>query len=271
MEGDQDRIDQVGDLISAHPEITHNYLRTAAYNIWFTAIAPTHDDLAQLRDDIAAETGYEVINLPVESLYKIRVDFGKHGKRDASSPSDEAPAAPATTAPAAPKASAVKPFDVHDPFDIALVHWAQVDAVGEYPFEDGAKQIAAETGDDSVDEARVLQRLNELKACGVIRRFGAFVHHRKLGYTFNGMAAWNAPTDRIDKLGKRFAALPYVSHCYRRTSAPSWPYNLYAMVHATTQAELDGYIDEMKQLAGLEPCVLVSTKEFKKSLPVYFA
>lgn len=159
---------------------------------------------------------------------------------------------------------------MNDPFDIALVHWAQADVPGEYPFQDGAAQIAAETGDYSVDEARVLQRLRELKACHVIRRFGAFVHHRKLGYTFNGMAVWNVPDDRIDELGTQFAALPYVSHCYRRTTAPSWPYNLYAMVHATTQAELDGYIDEMKQFAGLEPRVLVSTKEFKKALPVYF-
>ena len=116
----------------------------------------------------------------------------------------------------------------------------------------------------------MLQRLSEWKSQGLVRRFGAFVRHQKLGYTFNGMTVWNVPGEQSDEIGRTFAALPYVSHCYARRPAATWPYNLYAMVHATTQEELDAYVDEMKRLANLDARVLVSTKEFKKALPVYF-
>ena len=35
--------------------------------------------------------------------------------------------------------------------------------------------------------------------------------------------------------------------------------------------KLDGYVEEMRRMTGLEPRVLVSTKEYKKVLPTYFA
>lgn len=258
--GDQENIDRIGALIGAHPEITHNYQREAEYNIWFTAIAPSDDDLARLIGDIAAETGCEVLNLPVTALYKIRVDFGKHRAGAGREPKPVAK----------PELPAGRPFDARDPFDVALVRWAQADAPGERPFQDAAAFVAAETEDPSVDEQQVIQRLRELMANGTMRRFGAFVRHRKLGYAFNGMTVWNAPADQVDSLGRAFAALPYVSHCYARRPAMTWPYNLYAMVHAKTQDELDRYVGEMCRLAGLAPRVLVSTKEFKKSLPTFF-
>ena len=254
--GDRERIDQIGKLVSAHPEVTHNYLREAEYSIWFTAIAPSRGELARLADEVAAETGCEVLDLPVTSLYKIRVDFGKHDAQETQEPE--------------PAEDAGKPFDANDPFDVALVRWAQADASGERPFRDGATLIAAETGDASVDEERVLRRLRELKADGTIRRFGAFVRHRKLGYAFNGMTVWNVPDEQSAEIGASFAALPFVSHCYSRRPAERWPYNLYAMVHAKTQEELDGYVDEMRRITRLEPRVLVSSKEYKKVLPTYF-
>ena len=68
VEGDQERIDQVGELINAHPEVTHNYQRDAAYNIWFTAIASSQTDLERLAGEVASESGCEVLDLPVTSL-----------------------------------------------------------------------------------------------------------------------------------------------------------------------------------------------------------
>ena len=259
-----DQIDRIADLVSAHPEVTHNYLREAEYNVWFTAIAPSHAHLEQLVDEVRAETGREVLNLPVTALYKIRVDFGSHGRRQGGASHDAARA----RSHAGPAAGA--PFDAADPFDVALIRWAQADVVAERPFREAAAFVAAQTGDPTVDELRVLDRLREWRESGVIRRFGAFVRHRKLGYAFNGMTVWNASDDRAAKLGASFAALTYVSHCYSRPPAPTWPYNLYAMVHAKSQDELDGYVAEMESISGLQARVLLSTKEYKKSLPVFF-
>ena len=255
--GGQDRIDRVGELVSEHPEITHNYQRDAAYNVWFTAIAPSRADLDRLASDIEAETGCEVLDLPVTTLFKIRVDFGEHGEGNVKA------------ADADPIADG-KPFDADDPFDVSLVRWVQADVAGEHPFRDGAAFIAAETGDATVDEARVLKRLRELKANGTVRRFGAFVRHRKLGYAFNGMTIWDVPAEQTAEIGASLAALPFVTHCYARKPAASWPYNLYAMIHAKTQEGLDAYVDEMKKVTGFSPLVLVSSKEFKKVLPTYF-
>ena len=276
--GPTEEVDRVAALVNAHPEVTHNYLRDAELNVWFTAIAPSSAHLEQLVRDVAAETGYEVMNLPVLSLYKIRVDFGRSGKRSArteTSPLTERETpqwsvtigdTPRRTVADVPTA----PFDASDPFDVALMRWAQADVVDERPFQRAAELIAAETGDATVTEQRVLERLRAWKADGTIRRFGAFVHHRKLGYAFNGMTVWQVPEGRIDEVGRAFAALPYVSHCYERPAFPAWPYNLYAMVHAKTQEELDAYVAEMRTLLGVEPRVLVSTKEYKKALPVFF-
>lgn len=252
VHGTQEEIDRVANIVSTHPEVTHNYQRDAEFNVWFTSIAQSRTHLDQLAADIAAETGYEVMDLPVTSLYKIRVDFSKRQDvRDGAS------------------VPAGKPFDADNPFDLALIRWIQQDAVGEHPFEDAASFVAGQTGEQT-DEASVIRRLNEWKASGLVRRYGAFVRHQKLGYAFNGMTVWNVSDSREAELGRAFADLSFVSHCYSRLRSESWPYNLYAMVHAKTQDELDGYVEQMKAIAGQEPRVLVSSKEFKKTLPVYF-
>ena len=252
--GDQEEIDRAADIVSSHHEVTHNYQRDAEYNVWFTAIAPSKQHLEDLVEAVAAETGCDdIINLPVTALYKIRVDFGK--KSGAHKPASD------------PKGA---PFSSEDPFDVALVRWAQADIASEYPFEEAAARIAAETGDDTVDEARVIRRLEEWKSQGVVRRFGAFVRHQQLGYSYNGMTVWNVAADDVREIGEALAELPFVSHCYKRRGHEKWPYNLYAMVHAKTQEELDELVAQMKERCGSEPRVLVSSKEFKKTLPVFF-
>ena len=292
--GSQQDVDRAADLVSAHPHVTHNYQRDAEFNVWFTAIAPSYAHLDQLVDEVSAETGCEVLNLPVTKLYKIKVDFGaaRRSRREGAdvapanaraaacgAPLDAAPAdssaaacgAPFDAGPSESSAAACgPPFDAANPFDRALVHWASRDVTGVNPFADAAAFVAGEIGDSSVGEEDIIQRLREWKAAGTIRRFGAFVHHRKLGYSFNGMTVWDAPEDEADDLGRAFAALPFVSHCYKRVWYDMWPYNLYAMVHAKSQEELDGYVAQMREMSGLDARVILSTKEFKKSLPVYF-
>jgi hypothetical protein len=56
--------------------VTHNYRRDHEYNIWFTLIAPTEEDLRRTIKEIAAETEVgEILSLPAERIFKIRVDF----------------------------------------------------------------------------------------------------------------------------------------------------------------------------------------------------
>lgn len=281
VSGDQGAVDRAAELISVHPEVTHNYLRPAEFNIWFTAIAESEERLGRLVEEVAEETGCDdILNLPVTSLFKIRVDFSKHGQErqlkpvghahphmnpDGSYPPELVQRAQQVHRRAFGKTS----FDATDPFDVSLVRWASQDARGEHPFKDAARFVAAEIGGE-VDEERIIARLEQWKSEGLVRRFGAFVRHQNLGYAFNGMTVWNVPDDQICEIGHLFARLPFVSHCYCRPYFEKWPYNLYTMVHAKTQDELDRYIAQMQEETGLTPRVLVSTKEYKKTLPSYF-
>ena len=115
----------------------------------------------------------------------------------------------------------------------------------------------------------VMARMTAMQEHGIIRRIGAVPNHYKLGYRFNGMTVWNVPDDIIDELGEKVGQLDFVSHCYRRPRhLPEWPYNLFAMVHGKSQADVDRQI---RQIAGLlgeynQGCeVLYSTKILKKT------
>ena len=99
---------------------------------------------------------------------------------------------------------------------------------------------------------------------GVYRRFGALANHRLAGFTANALVVWK--TEEADALGERFAAFPFVSHCYRRKAAENWPYSLYTMVHARSEAELEAKIRTLREAAADAECLTLKTvREYKKT------
>ena len=115
----------------------------------------------------------------------------------------------------------------------------------------------------------VLARLEHLLASGVIRRIGAVPNHYALGYRANGMSVWDVDDEQVSALGRKVGALPAVSHCYRRPRHPPvWPYNLFAMVHARSRAEVDREVAAIADMLG-SACraheVLYSTAILKKT------
>lgn len=61
--------------VNSKKGVTHNYLRNHTYNVWFTLIGPSWENVCETLADITAKTGIEILNLPATKLYKIRVDF----------------------------------------------------------------------------------------------------------------------------------------------------------------------------------------------------
>ncbi|UCG14956.1 MAG: Lrp/AsnC family transcriptional regulator [Deltaproteobacteria bacterium] len=62
--------------VNSYPGVTHNYRREHNYNVWFTLIAPSEQDIDRILDGISEVTGVsEIISLPAERLFKIQVDF----------------------------------------------------------------------------------------------------------------------------------------------------------------------------------------------------
>ncbi len=80
----EDRLAAFTEAVNALPGVTHNYLRDHAYNVWFTLIAPSEQALGETLDHLSAETGQEIMSLPAQKVYKLKVDFpmekGLNGK-----------------------------------------------------------------------------------------------------------------------------------------------------------------------------------------------
>ncbi len=71
----EEKMEQFCAAVNALPGATHNYLRRHAYNIWFTLIGPSWEDVCRTLEALEAESGIKILNLPATKLYKIRVDF----------------------------------------------------------------------------------------------------------------------------------------------------------------------------------------------------
>ena len=72
----EDRLERFVELVNRIPGVTHNYLRNHGYNVWFTFIAEDMDHIDRCLKRIARETGIgEILNLPAQKMFKIKVDF----------------------------------------------------------------------------------------------------------------------------------------------------------------------------------------------------
>ncbi len=126
--------------------------------------------------------------------------------------------------------------------------------------------IASELG---LQAAEVMQRIDHMLDSGVIRRIGVVPNHYKLGLNANGMSVWDLDDAVAQELGREVGALDFVSHCYLRPRAlPVWPYNLFAMVHGKSRAEVEDKAAQISDLLGAS-CraqdILYSTRILKKT------
>ena len=72
----EDKIERFARTVNRYPGVTHNYQRDHNYNIWFTFIAQSMNEIKGNLEDISRETGVEaIINLPATKMYKIRAHF----------------------------------------------------------------------------------------------------------------------------------------------------------------------------------------------------
>lgn len=235
--------------VNAYPGVSHNYLRPAPYNLWFTIAVPPGESLEQTVAALArAAGGWPVLVLPALKKYKLAVvlDVLEEGEGDVAERA------------ATPRTEARSPFPVTRRH-VRIVRCIQEDLpLTDRPFADWAEALGMAEGELLACVAEWLER-------GYMRRFAAVLNHRRVGFSANGMVVWACPDRRLDECGRALAACGEVSHCYHRPAFPSWPYNLYAMIHGRSVAECEAVADQLaKRIALPGYRILFSSQEFKK-------
>lgn len=72
-----DRLQAVAERVSARPEVNHNYEREHRLNLWFVVTACDREGVLRVLAEIEAETGIEVVDLPLEQAFHIDLGFPK--------------------------------------------------------------------------------------------------------------------------------------------------------------------------------------------------
>lgn len=71
----EDRLPEVIARVNARRQVSQNYTREHAYNLWFVASGSDAAELASVLADIEQETGLPVLNLPMMEEYYVGVSF----------------------------------------------------------------------------------------------------------------------------------------------------------------------------------------------------
>ena len=245
-------------IINSHPGVSHNYLRTHEFNLWFTIATPPDSDLGlegtlTLLQDL---TGAESIRqLPTLTLFKINMNLEMEG-------GTEELAAPVEATP--PRELERQPYDETD---IAVIRALQGPMeVNDRPYDAAAADAGMSTDDLLGHLAGMIDRK-------LLRRVAAILFHRRAGFSANGMGVWRVPEERILDVGGQMAAVRGVSHCYQRPTYEDWPYSVFTMAHGRSKEECDAILDgiaETHSLHGADRAILYSSTEFKKIRLHYF-
>jgi DNA-binding Lrp family transcriptional regulator len=244
--------------VNAHPGVSHNYLRTHDFNLWFTIAVPPDSELGMdgTLEALMRETGAESMRqLPTLTLFKINMNLEMEKGTEALAAAVEA---------APPRELERQPYDEEDVATIRALQ-GPMEAV-ERPYDAAAEELGIST------EA-LLERLRGMVERKLLRRVAAILFHRRAGFSANGMGVWRVPEDRIPETGAEMAAVRGISHCYQRPTYPDWPYSVFTMAHGRSKEEcdaiLDGIADE-HDLHGDDRAVLYSSTEYKKVRLHYF-
>ena len=228
-------LDAFAAAVNKIPAITHNYVRSHEYNVWFTVIAQSEAEIQKIVNDVCAKTELHNVHiLSATEKFKINTVMG------------------GSAAPVIRKNTCVRSKPMAGA-DRARIRIACDDIPHTLtPFKDWGVSC------DELREDLALKRM---------RRFGAILRHQEAGFAYNAMVCFNAANG-----GDILAQKPYISHCYERPAFEGFPYTLYAMMHAQSTEELDRQIKEAAESIGNPDYVFLhSVRELKKSSFRFFA
>ena len=238
-------------IVSACPEVNHNYEREHDYNLWFVAAAAEQQSLDGVLTRVEKQTGYPVLSLPLVRDYHIdlgfRMELGDAGVSFRS---------PSSTG----KSVSTDHHRLRNCNDLIAAIQTGLPLCAR-PYQAISTQLGT-------SEESVIDSIRSMLDAGTIKRFGVIVRHHELGYSANAMVVWDVPDEQIDALGQRLGSHQAVTLCYQRPRRrPVWPYNLFCMIHGKERTQvldtIDACVDELS-LHTLPREVLFSGRRFKQ-------
>jgi DNA-binding Lrp family transcriptional regulator len=235
----ESRFDAVTEVVNSYRQVNHNYRRDHEWNMWFVVTAGSRERRDAILAEIEAETGLEVLNLPMLTDYYIDLEFpvvnADRFARETlarTASGDDGVAATTISEDARGNLTQLERsllLAIQDGFPLSAT-----------PYRDVAEQI------DAPVEA-VLAAVQRLLEDGCIKRIGCVVNHLVTGFDANCMVVWDVPDDELDERGIAVGSLPYVTLCYHRPRRPEqdWSYNLFTMVHGRDGSVVDAKLDEL--------------------------
>ena len=245
-------------IVNSHPGVSHNYLRTHDFNLWFTIATPPDSELglAGTLDVLMRETGAESMRqLPTLTLFKINMNLEMEKGTETLASAVEA---------ATPRELEAQPYDERD---VAVIRALQGPMKPvERPYDTAAAEVGMTT-----DE--LLEHLGGMVDRKLLRRVAAILFHRRAGFSANGMGVWKVPEEEILETGRKMASFRGISHCYQRPTYEDWPYSVFTMAHGRSKEECDAILDSIAAECGMGPddrATLYSSTEYKKIRLHYF-
>ena len=261
-------IEQFASAVNEIPSITHNYIRSHKYNVWFTVIGRSEQEIREVVSTLERRTALgDTHILNARKMFKINTVMHRKG----ASPEGGGAAC-------RHRGGTSRKSPELDDFDRTRIRILSGDLPHSLtPFTDVAEMIGMERG-KIVEPSRglddLLEGINSDLLSGRMRRFGAILRHQKAGFAENAMVCFNICCSEnlpegpsgVDDAGALLAEEPFVSHCYQRDSFKGFPYDVYAMVHAQSPEDLNAKIELLvKKMGNPGYAVLRSLRELKKT------
>ncbi len=245
-----ERLEAVAAVVSAHPNVTHNYERNHPFNLWFTLAVPPSMGLQRTLGILEQEADAgPFLPLPRTRTFKISVRMD--------------PKTRANRSHGHARKGAIAAVDT-SPRSQTLFRLLQT------PLPFVPRPFAALADPAGISEAELIAFAEQHQG-GAMRRYAATFHHRKLGVKGNVMSAWDVAPERIEEIGTALADLPEVSHCYAREVDAAFPFSIYAMIHGPDPESCAQIAAAAADRLGTSaPAMLQSTREFKKCRLRYF-
>ena len=285
----QTAMEKFAAVVNDVPAITHNYIRSHEYNVWFTVIAENEAAIQTIVDKLCKATDLHDVHV-MSATRKFKINTVMKG---ASAPVDSKQWLVNRNSDEREKADVIPAKAGISSKDLSASDKSRIRTACENiphsltPFKDWGVSC---------------EELREDLALKRMRRFGAILRHQNAGFAFNAMVCFNiderrktkdergercgaaiAPVvskqwlvnrdsderrvilsdeatkdpvkscDLIAQAGSLLASNPHISHCYERPSFEGFPYNVYAMMHANSAEQLDQFIaDCVKSLNALQ-------------------